>query len=314
MILAKGGRVAIGPLLVAAALQGCTAAASPGNSVSALAGAPSLCHAWTYVVSPAFSAGQFGGVSGISSNDVWGAGYLLGGLNPLIEHWDGTAWTQTPQPQSDGLLLAAAAITTDDAWVAGSIEGQRTLIEHWDGTAWTVIPSPSPGNPSNGIDAMTAISSTDIWAAGFHSAANGSIQPLYLHWNGSVWRAVKEAPGTPVNGGEIYGIAAVSSSDVWAVGYQGARQFGTFDPLTEQWDGHSWHVVPAAAMPKQGTNEFAAVYASSPDDVWAVGRPPRTASCSTGTARVGRSRRSWRTVHSSESTVPLRTTSGLLAP
>jgi hypothetical protein len=221
------------------------------------------------VASPYINDAQFAAVSGSAPNDVWAVGSLLG-FEPLIEHWDGTSWTQTPQPKSSGVLRGVAATSATEAWAVGDIDNGKVLVERWDGTAWHLFPAPSPGNPDNGLAAISVLSPADIWAGGHHSAANGSIQPLYEHWDGTNWNVVPEAPGTPNNGGEIYGISAVATDDVWAVGYQGGQQFGQFDPLTEHWDGTSWQVVPAV-LPPPGANEFFGVYAAASTDVWAVG-------------------------------------------
>lgn len=227
------------------------------------------CHSWKYVSSPTYAAAQLSGVTAASSSDVWAVGNLLG-LNPLIQHWDGSVWTQVPQPATFGILRSAVAVSDVDVWTVGSIDGLRTLIEHWDGTTWSVIPSPSPGNPDNFLNGVAALSASDIWAAGYHSAPNGSIQPLYEHWDGESWTVVREAPGTPNNGGEIYGIHAISTTDVWAVGYQGSP-VSIAVPLIEHWDGHSWHVVKAAPVHQGTIDRLGGVFGTASNDVWAVG-------------------------------------------
>ena len=59
------------------------------------------------------------------------------------------------------------------------------------------------------------------------------------------------------------GVAAVSGTEVWAVGARGLRT------LTERWDGSSWSVVPT---PTPGGNAgFSDVLALGAADVWAAG-------------------------------------------
>ena len=62
-------------------------------------------------------------------------------------------------------------------------------------------------------------------------------------------------------------MAAVSSSDVWAVGSQGSRT------LTEHWDGTRWSVVtsPNPLPTTKGNNFLTSVTTVSSGDVWAVG-------------------------------------------
>ncbi len=67
---------------------------------------------------------------------------------------------------------------------------------------------------------------------------------------------------------DLYGVDAISQSDIWAVGsYDVANSTNT---LSEHWNGTSWSVVPS---PNSGTqfNELKAVTAFSTSDIWAVG-------------------------------------------
>jgi hypothetical protein len=68
---------------------------------------------------------------------------------------------------------------------------------------------------------------------------------------------------------QLNGVASVSASDVWAVGFS-TTSSGVQQTLTEQWNGTSWNVV---SSPNVGTSSSVlngvAVVAAS--DVWAVG-------------------------------------------
>ncbi len=66
---------------------------------------------------------------------------------------------------------------------------------------------------------------------------------------------------------QLYGVAAISPGDVWAVGEQYTGN--TQDTLVEHWDGSSWSVVPS---PNPGSfNLLLGVSAVSSSDVWAIG-------------------------------------------
>ena len=71
-------------------------------------------------------------------------------------------------------------------------------------------------------------------------------------------------------GYSLSGVAAVSTNDVWAVGYHGDPYYNPIQTLIEHWNGTAWSVV---ASPNEGTNnnELHGVAAVSPNDVWAVG-------------------------------------------
>jgi hypothetical protein len=58
--------------------------------------------------------------------------------------------------------------------------------------------------------------------------------------------------------GSLSGIAATSSSDVWAVGDR-----------IEHWDGRHWVVAPSPKLP--ALHGLSSVVAVSADEAWAVG-------------------------------------------
>ena len=66
--------------------------------------------------------------------------------------------------------------------------------------------------------------------------------------------------------GVLRAVAAVSTSDVWAVGYTSEENPKA---LIEHWDGEAWSVVDAHSP--DGNSWLYAVSASSPTDVWAAG-------------------------------------------
>jgi hypothetical protein len=163
-----------------------------------------------------------------------------------------------------------AAVSANDVWAVGAYASttrpNQTLIEHWNGTAWSVVTSPSPGSVNNELFSVAAISANDVWAVGFTASNSSAEKTLIEHWNGTVWSVVKSpSPGTsPVND-VLSSVAAVSSTDVWAVGSGGS----TSQTLAEHWNGTKWSVV-TTPNPDQG-GVFQGVTAVSSSDVWAVG-------------------------------------------
>jgi hypothetical protein len=76
------------------------------------------------------------------------------------------------------------------------------------------------------------------------------------------WRLVPNPTG-----GNLLDVAALSASDVWAVGVQRRAEDEGPIPLIEHWDGRSWQVVPSPPI----IGGLTSVAAVSPTDVWAVG-------------------------------------------
>ena len=226
---------------------------------------------------------HFNAVSAVSANDIWAVGsyddYNNNQTRTLVEHWDGSAWSKvsSPNPGTSGnYLYGVAAVSASDVWAVGYSNDFnnnnlviRTLVEHWDGSTWSKVSSPNPGTPGNYLKAVAAVSANDIWAVGNYDDHNNNLtRTLVVHWDGSAWSVVS-SPNHGAHDSYLSGVAAVSASNVWAVGayYETSSLVQT---LIEHWDGSLWGVV---SSPNQGTsyNQLFAVSADSANDVWAAG-------------------------------------------
>jgi hypothetical protein len=127
-------------------------------------------------------------VAALSASSAWAVGtHGTGGVaQPLIEHWNGTAWKRvpapTPSPSVPAELTGVTAISARDAWAVGDYGSPgriHTLIEHWDGTAWRREPSPSPG--TSALLRGVASSPASIWAVGGYSSFGGPHHTLAVH-------------------------------------------------------------------------------------------------------------------------------------
>ena len=213
----------------------------------------------------------------LNAADVWAVGEwdtFSTNNRPLIEHWDGTAWSLVPGPAL-GLsseLHGIAGLAPANAWAVGSAVSsgtspRQTLIEQWDGTAWTIVPSPNRGNGDNELNAIAALGPANLWAVGRYYEGSAE-QPLILHWDGQAWTPVASPPIAPY--GSLQALTAVAADDIWAAGYAGNTP-NPYKTLIEHWDGHTWQVVPNP-NPGTGSRAFWGVAAAGPSDVWAVGQ------------------------------------------
>jgi hypothetical protein len=86
-----------------------------------------------------------------------------------------------------------------------------------------------------------------------------------MHWDGTQW-TIYPVPPTGQRG-ELFGVSAVSTNDVWAVGvkYPG----GPYVPLILHYDGVQWSEVSRPEQP--GGMLLNDVVALASNDVWAVG-------------------------------------------
>ncbi|MDQ6659779.1 MAG: hypothetical protein M3Z24_02295 [Chloroflexota bacterium] len=170
-------------------------------------------------------------------------------------------------------LNAIAATSIKDAWAVGTFsashfgsQGSKALIEHWNGSAWSVFNSPDTPLGNSILNGVAAISPTNAWAVGyaFNESNNSEQHTLIEHWNGTSWAIV--ASPTPINGGQLSAITALSATNIWAVGY--GDNLGR--TLIEHWNGNVWAVVQSP-NPGSGENLLTGLTAISMNDIWAVG-------------------------------------------
>ena len=143
------------------------------------------------------------------------------------------------------------------------------LIEHWNGTSWSIVASPNPG-AGNSLSAIAAVSAKNIWAVGYYNTSNSTVsQTLIEHWNGTRWNIVA-SPNLGSSYNFLSGVAAVSASNIWAVGSY-TTSSTVSQTLIEQWNGTSWSIV---ASPNLGSNQnflFGVVAVPGSSKSWVVG-------------------------------------------
>jgi hypothetical protein len=177
-------------------------------------------------------------VAAINANDIWAVGYTLTSNNQtLTMHWNGSMWSIVPSPNGPygNWLSGVTALATNNVWAVGTTNnGGNTLVLHWNGSSWKVVPSPNVEYEYNSLASISAVSANDIWAAGTSSYTyytgegypNTTYYTLFEHWDGSAWSIV---PGANTIGataqGILYGVAVVSTDDVWAVGPNLTEQY-----------------------------------------------------------------------------------------
>jgi hypothetical protein len=177
-------------------------------------------------------------------------------------------------------FLDVDVLSSSSAWAVGqtNITGpayDSALAMHWDGASWARVAVPPYGEDGAKLHGVAVVSDSDVWATGWTESLPGPVQdhPLAIHWNGSRWR--RFAVPLPAEGGggaELRRVFALSSDDVWAVGwYHRNDPRGRLKTLIVHWDGTAWSQVPSANVHGR-SNQLFGVTATAPDAAWAVGR------------------------------------------
>ncbi len=207
-------------------------------------------NSWSTLASP--SIGGLGNYGGISS---YGPGYLIAvdggtsnntasGTTHIYDIANNT-WIPGPSLTTARMGMAQGTLSDGRIIVYGGLSSPGNVLNTTEllfspcapGTAtptptrtFTFTPTPTPTSPPCGL----------------------------------TWRRVNSS--NPSSDNYLYRVAAISANDVWAVGYYSS---GSYQPLTEHWDGTIWTVVPNPFVSDSGA--LTAVTALSANDVWAVG-------------------------------------------
>ena len=216
------------------------------------------------------------GIAAVSPRSIWVVGTSMSTPaftgQPLIEHWNGSAWQIVPNPVSlkSGSLSAITAVGPNDIWAVGSTSAaagaiSEPLILHWDGTLWQVVPGAST-TESSGLLSVSVVNSNDVWAVG-SSANPKKSKSLIEHWNGTSWQSI---PGfaSGMSFDDLSRVVALSDHDVWVVGSSFSQPV-QIHPLIEHWDGKNWSALASAGLSKSFAPN--AIGVLNANDIWISG-------------------------------------------
>jgi hypothetical protein len=116
------------------------------------------------------------------------------------------------------------------------------------------------------LASVAPVTSNNVWAVG-KRGTNSTFSSLIEHWDGSRWKVVSSPNPKGATDTELTGVAALSSSNVWAVGF--ARIGTQQQSVVEHWNGHAWSLVKS---PNQsGSTRLLGISTLSANNIWAVG-------------------------------------------
>jgi hypothetical protein len=221
------------------------------------------------------------GIWGSSANDVFTVGEPGGSFESGIFHYDGQSWTR--QATEPGIILYSVwGSGAGDVFAVGSdplgTNGYDGAILHFDGSTWSPMPGPGVGSADGAVEvsfySVWGSSGANVFAVGESYA--GFSRALVARYDGAGWT---EMPLPSRDNRVLTDVSGSSSQDVYAVGYfapalglrQAApptanlRSFG--EGFILHYDGTLWSEV----LPLTPGLAFNAVWASAPNDVFAVG-------------------------------------------
>lgn len=145
---------------------------------------------WTQQDFPVPADSRVTGLTAVSANNVWAAGFdpnsSNGNPEPLMMHWDGSGWNQVHPAIPGGVgsssfLTGVASSSASDVWASGydrtDTAQDHPFVMHWDGSSWTGLEA--PGQAAGNRPTAVALSGPgQAWIAGSGSSGQAFAAPV----------------------------------------------------------------------------------------------------------------------------------------
>ncbi len=182
------------------------------------------------------------------------------------------SWDRVPSPTPEGgaLLDDVVVVAPDLAFAVGGsgdpAAPRVTLAMTWNGTGWALVTAPDAGSLENLFEGVDALSPDAAWAVGHASSGAGDV-PIVAQWDGAAWTLL---PGPGIAEGALLDVEAITTEEVWVVGYGGDPDLGTERAVALRWNGLEWEPAPLEPL-RGGRSALVAIAGTSGTDLWAVG-------------------------------------------
>jgi hypothetical protein len=192
--------------------------------------------------------------------------------HPLAERWTGSSWSPQSVPMPEKSKWAGGAgvscPTAEKCMMVGTYIKEGTelvlpLAALWSSGKWTLQTLPVPeGTVYGGLESISCVSGTECVAVGQYTkeAKLKGMQPYIVKWNGTSW--TRQIGGLPAggNGGRLFSVSCVSSTNCVAGGSfysieivekEGKEEEVEVSEgsLLDTWNGSKWvgsHLGPGA--------------------------------------------------------------------
>jgi hypothetical protein len=167
--------------------------------------------------------------------------------SPLVERWNGSAWSMEamPEPSGAGLseYLTGVSCPSAERCVAVGFysvngEGTGTIAADWNGTSWSLQTFSYASAQLLSVSCASAGSCTAVGQFGGQTAAD--------HWNGTTWTPLRPPnPTTPQPGDGLVAVGCTSdpTRGCQSVGTEASGDFSV-STFGVGWNGRAWTLEP----------------------------------------------------------------------
>jgi hypothetical protein len=206
-----------------------------------------------------------------------------GTYHPLVERWNGSAWSlqSAPNPAegtAQNAMLGVSCAGASYCMAVGEAVG-KPVAEAWNGSEWSLSAPPEPGGAKGATLVGVSCGSTRVrvcMAVGDSYEGTGSEKALAERWNGSAWSIVAvPAPAGAKGFVDLTDVSCLSPNSCLAAGYYAPELVGgapvSLKTLVESWEGTEWTVLTTPNLASQTYNALAGISCTTSIDCTAVG-------------------------------------------
>ncbi|HJP66276.1 MAG TPA: hypothetical protein VKA30_08235 [Actinomycetota bacterium] len=173
-------------------------------------------------------------IDALSATDMWAVGEIQRDYTQqtLAMHYNGSSWSLVPSPNASpnaDYILSVSMAASNDVWavgygnqVFGFSQHWQTESMHWNGTTWSLVEIPDINQLNNYMRAVTAPSSTQVFAVGFWDTGS-KLRTLAERWDGTQWGFQTSSNAGDVID-ELVAVDSAAPRSLWSVG----QYFGAF--------------------------------------------------------------------------------------
>jgi hypothetical protein len=205
-----------------------------------------------------------------------------GTYHPLVERWNGTAWSLQGAPDptegtAQNAMLAVSCGGASSCTAVGEAAG-RPVAETWNGSSWSSSSAPPLPAGAKGatLPAVSCGSAKACMAVGDSYEGTGTEKALTERWSAGAWSIVPApAPAGAKGPVDLTDVDCLSPNACFTAGYYVPELLGgaptSLKTLAESWEGTEWTILTTPNLAGQTYNSLAGISCSTSIDCTAVG-------------------------------------------
>jgi hypothetical protein len=204
-----------------------------------------------------------------------------GVYHPLVERWNGSAWSlqSAPNPAAgtaQKAMLAVSCASASSCMAVGEAAG-KPVAEMWNGSAWVSVATPTPtGAKGATLVGISCGSTKECIAVGSSNEGVGTEKALVERWSTISWSILPTPTPSGAKGYvNLTDVSCLSPYACFSAGYYSPELSGgapaSLKTLAESWNGLEWTTLTTPNLASLAYNSLAGISCTTSINCTAVG-------------------------------------------